>query len=195
MLVSPPVSSDIKNDLSHKFKLSQIKNPQLLLDRIILAHKKMYADRSQIIPFKRGTNTQLNKEEVEEMTKRGDDGLIVWSNTNARPGTYIHHHNGSSKNDLSSRINLFLPKLQEIVDECLEDGTLTTRKARSISTNTQISAEVKYFMEQQLPDQEELKTVIDKELDHEISVKMGGDCNLGNLNYIDKEDNRRKGAN
>ena len=40
-----------------------------------------------------------------------------------------------------------------------------------------------------------LKTVIDKELDHEISVKMGGDCNLGNLNYIDKEDNRRKGAN
>lgn len=195
MLVSPPVSSDIKNDLSHKFKLSQIKNPQLLLDRIILAHKKMYADRSQIIPFKRGTNTQLSKEQVEEMTNRGDDGLIVWSNTNARPGTYIHHHNGSSKNDLSSRINLFFPKLQEIVDDCLEDGTLTTRKARSISTNTQISAEVKYFMEQQLPDQEELKTVIDKELDHEISVKMGGDCNLGNLNYIDKEDNRRKGAN
>ena len=129
------------------------------------------------------------------MTNRGDEGLIVWSNTNAKPGTYIHHHNGSSKNDLSSRINLFLPTLQEIVNECLADGTLTTRKPRSISTNTQISAEVKYFMETQLPDQEELKTVIDKELDHELSVKMGGDSNLDNLNYIDKEDNRKKGAN
>ena len=195
MLVGSPVSSEIKNDLSHKFKLSQIKNPQLLLDRIILAHKKMYADRSQILPFKRGTNTQLSEEQVEEMTNRGDEGLIVWSNTNAKPGTYIHHHNGSSKNDLSSRINLFLPTLQEIVNECLADGTLTTRKPRSISTNTQISAEVKYFMETQLPDQEELKTVIDKELDHELSVKMGGDSNLDNLNYIDKEDNRKKGAN
>ena len=66
MLVSPPISSDIKNDLSHKFKLSQIKNPQLLLDRIILAHKKMYADRSQIIPFKRGTNTQLSKKQAKK---------------------------------------------------------------------------------------------------------------------------------
>ena len=46
MLIRPPVNSDIKNKLSTSdlFKLDQIKNPQLLIDRIILAHKKKFAE-------------------------------------------------------------------------------------------------------------------------------------------------------
>lgn len=44
-------------------------------------------------------------------------------------------------------------------------------------------------------EEEDLKNVIDKELDHDISVKLGGDASFENLNFIPKEDNRRKGAN
>ena len=36
---------------------------------------------------------------------------------------------------------------------------------------------------------------MDKELDHDLSVKLGGDSFIDNLNFIPKEDNRRKGAN
>jgi len=55
-------------------------------------------------------------------------------------------------------------------------------------------AEVKYFGSK-LDNQEELKTTIDKELHHQLSVKNGGDSNIENLDYISREDNRALGPN
>ena len=196
MLIRPPVNSDIKNKLSASdlFKLDQIKNPRLLIERIILAHKKKFADRSQIIPFKKKSNVPLTDEEVKKMESNGDGGLILWSNTNAKPGTYLAHHSGSSKNDLTARVNLFYPDLMEIVDECLSDGTLTSKEPRRITSHDKMVAEVKYFGSK-LDNQEELKTTIDKELHHQLSVKNGGDSNIENLDYISREDNRALGPN
>lgn len=196
MLIRPPVNSDIKNKLlaNDLFKLDQIKNPQLLIERIILAHKKKFADRNQIIPFKKKSNVPLTDEQVKKMESNGDGGLILWSNTNAKPGTYLAHHSGSSKNDLTARVNLFYPDLMEIVDECLSDGTLTSKEPRKITSHDKMVAEVKYF-NSKLDNQEELKTTIDKELHHQLSVKNGGDSNIENLDYISKEDNRALGPN
>ena len=182
-------------NLVHTFSFSQIKNPNLLITRIVDAHKAKYADRDQIVPFKRGTNTSLTHEQAKKMEENGEGGKVVWSNANARPGTYIAHHSGSTKNDLDARQNLFTPDLNKIIQECLEDGTLVTTDARSITTNDRMVAEMKYLETDNDYEPENLRNVIDKELDHDLSVKLGGDSFIDNLNFIPRDDNRRKGAN
>ena len=129
------------------------------------------------------------------MEENGEGGKIVWSNANASPGTYIKHHTGSTKADLDARQYLFTPNLNKIIEECLEDGTLVTTDARSITSNDRMVAEMKYLESNSGYEPESLKTVIDKELDHDLSVKLGGDSFIDNLNFIPRDDNRRKGAN
>jgi len=194
LLTGEKYFSHSKN-LTHTFTFTQIKNPNLLITRIVDAHKAKYADRSQIIPFKRGSNTSLTHEQAKAMEENGEGGKIVWSNANASPGTYIKHHTGSKRTDLDARQYLFTPDLNKIIEECLADGTLVTTDARSITSNDRMVAEMKYLESNSGYEPESLKTVIDKELDHDLSVKLGGDSFIDNLNFIPKEDNRRKGAN
>ncbi len=94
-----------------------------------------------------------------------------------------------------ARQNLFSSDLNLIIEECLNDSTLVTTDARSITSNDRLVAELKYMESDDCYEEEDLKNVIDKELDHDISVKLGGDASFENLNFIPKEDNRRKGAN
>ena len=193
MLTNPDEVTRGKN-LIHNFKFSQINNPKLLLKRIIESHNRKFGNREDIVPFKRKTNVSLTHEQAYQMEKDGRGGEVVWSNTNAKPGSYTAHHSGSSKNDLEARQNLFSSDLNLIIEECLKDSTLVTTDARSITSNDRLVAELKYMESDDCYEEEDLKNVIDKELDHDISVKLGGDASFENLNFIPKEDNRRKGA-
>ena len=62
-------------------------------------------------------------------------------------------------------------------------------------TNDRMVAEMKYLETDNDYEPENLRNVIDKELDHDLSVKLGGDSFIDNLNFIPRDDNRRKGAN
>jgi len=194
LLTGEKYLSHSKN-LTHTFSFSQIKNPNLLITRIVDAHKAKYADRSQIIPFQRGSKTPLTHEQAKVMEENGEGGKIVWSNANASPGTYIKHHTGSARADLEARQYLFTPDLNKIIEVSLADGTLVTTDARSITSNDRMVAEMKYLEGDTDYEPENLKNIADKELDHDLSVKLGGDSFIDNLNYIPKEDNRTKGAN
>ena len=181
--------------LTYNFKLSQIKNPKLLMKRIIKSVKKKLADRTQIQPFEKNGGP-LSKKEVEEYTKTGRGSEIKWSNTNAIKGTFLAHHSGSEKNDLHQRQFLFVKDLNEIIDECLKDNTLVTTDARSISKRDRLEAEMKYtgdIFDGREPENQE--TVRFKELDHFKSVHNGGTSDVNNLNYISKTNNRRKSSN
>ena len=194
LLTGEKYLSQSKN-LTHTFTFNQIKNPNLLITRIVDAHKAKYADRSQIVPFKRGSNIPLTHEQAKTMEENGEGGKIVWSNANASPGTYIKHHTGSARADLEARQYLFTPDLNKIIEVSLADGTLVTTDARSITSNDRMVAEMKYLEGDTDYEPENLKNIMDKELDHDLSVKLGGDSFIDNLNFIPKEDNRRKGAN
>ena len=181
--------------LSYNFKLTQIKNPKLLMKRIIKSVKKKLADQNQIQPFLKNGGP-LNKKEVRELTKAGKGSEIKWSNTNAIKGTFLAHHSGSEKNDLHQRQFLFVNDLNEIIDECLKDNTLVTTDARSISKRDRLEAEMKYtgdIFDGREPENQE--TVRFKELDHFKSVHNGGTSDVSNLNYISKTNNRRKSSN
>ena len=66
--------------------------------------------------------------------------------------------------------------------------------SREILQKAQVGAEIRM---KDLTDEEvtRIRNVIDKELDHDLSVKLGGDSFIDNLNFIPRDDNRRKGAN
>ncbi len=177
------------------FKLSQIKNPKLLMDRIVNRIKRKLEDRSQITPFEKGGQA-LSDDQVKKLTKEGKGGMIKWSNVNAKKGTYLAHHGSSERNDLLQRQVLFINDLNEIIDECLEDGTLVTTDARSISKRDRLSAEMKYkgdVFGGREP--ENLDSTRFKELDHFIPIPLGGTADIDNLNYISKTNNRRKSSN
>ena len=193
MLTNP---QDVQSSgrLCYNFKLSQIKNPKLLMERIIKRVKKRLSDINQIQPFLKGGGP-LNQKQVEELTKQGKKDSIKWSTTNAIKGTYLAHHSGSEKNDLLQRQLLFVNDLNEIIDECLKDNTLVTTDARSISKHQRLEAEVKYkgdLFGGREPENQDTPRF--KELDHFIPVAQGGTSDIDNLNYISKVNNRRKSS-
>ena len=177
-------------DLIHNFKLSQIKNPRLLLERIIQRIKSKLADKSQITPFEKGGG-ELTPEQVKALPKE----KVVWKVANAKPGSYLNHHSASQRVDLEARQDLFIGDLNEIIDICIKDSTLITHDGRRVTKQDRLMAEVKY----QNAVIEGLRSddlgVIGYELDHVKSVAKGGGADGDNLDYIPKEDNRRKGAN
>ena len=193
MLTNP---QDVQSSgrLCYNFKLSQIKNPKLLMERIIKRIKEKLADTDQIQPFLKGGGP-LTDDEVKKLIKEGKEGIIKWSNTNAKKGTYLAHHSGSERTDLYARQTLFVNDLNEIIDECLEDGTLITTDARSISKRDRLLAEMKYkgdVFGSREP--ENLDSTRFKELDHFIPIPQGGTADMDNLNYISKVNNRRKSS-
>ena len=142
-MLTNPKDVQSSGGLCYNFKLSQIKNPKLLMERIIKKVKERLSDITQIQPFIKGGGP-LTKQQVKELTKQGKKDSIKWSTTNAIKGTYLAYHSGSEKNDLLQRQILFVNDLNEIIDECISDGTLVTTDARSISKHQRLAAEVKY---------------------------------------------------
>jgi len=194
-MLTNPTDVQLSSMLSYNFKLSQIKNPKLLMERIIKRIKERLADTDQIQPFLKGGGP-LTKQEVKKLTKEGKKDSIKWSSTNAIKGTYLAHHSGSEKNDLLQRQILFVNDLNKIIDECISDGTLVTTDARSISRHNRLATEVKYrgdLFGGREPENQD--TTRFKEIDHVKSVKNGGGSDIDNLEYISKINNRRKGAN
>ena len=175
-------------DLTHNFKLSQIQNPQLLLERIIKRIKSKLADKNQITPFEKGGG-ELTLEQVKSLPKE----KVVWSRRNAKAGSYLNHHSASQRVDLEARQNLFISDLNDIIDICIKDSTLLTHDGRRVTKQDRLMAEVKY----QNAVIEGLRSddlgVIGYELDHVKSVAKGGGSDGDNLDYIPRDDNRKKG--
>ena len=90
-MLTNPTDVQLSTMLSYNFKLSQIKNPKLLIERIIKRVKEKLADTDQIQPFLKGGGP-LTKQEVKKLTKEGKKDSIKWSSTNAIKGTYLAHH-------------------------------------------------------------------------------------------------------
>ena len=175
-------------DLTHNFKFDQIKNARLLLERIIKRIKSKLADRDQIQPFEKGGG-ELTAEQVKALPKEN----VVWKVANAKPGSYLNHHSASQRVDLEARQNLFIGDLNEIIDICIKDSTLITHDGRRVTKQDRLMAEVKY----QNAVIEGLRSddlgVIGYELDHVKSVAKGGGSDGDNLDYIPRDDNRKKG--
>ena len=83
--------------------------------------------------------------------------------------------------------------MNEIIDICIKDSTLITHDGRRVTKQDRLMAEVKY----QNAVIEGLRSDdlggIGYELDHVKSVAKGGGSDGDNLDYIPRDDNRKKG--
>ena len=187
--------SDVNSskNITHTFKFNQITDPKLLITRIIKKIKERLANKNDLVPFKRGGG-ELTHDEAYKLDKIKPNS-VVWSKSNAKPGSFVAHHSGSSKNDIEARQKLFVEDLNKIIKQGLKDDILVEHDGRKITEFDRTLAEVNFnksVIEGLIPDD---YSVIGKELDHVIPVVKGGGANESNLEYIDKVDNRRKGAN
>ena len=90
---------------------------------------------------------------------------------------------------------MYVKDLNKIIEQGKKDHNLVEHDGRKITEFDRTLAEVNFnksVIEGLIPDD---YSVIGKELDHVIPVVKGGGANESNLEYIDKVDNRRKGAN
>jgi len=175
MLINKDVPS--ASEVAYSIKLKQIKTPAVYLEKMVEVLQKMLADKSQIEPFE------------------DKNGNIVYKTANAKPGSFLSHHKNSSEADLRGRVRHFIKPFNEILDECVANGSIITKDPRKVTKADKMQAAVKFKGD---PNErfgtENLISLQGMELDHIKSVKNGGGSDIDNLEYTSKSNNRKMGG-
>tara|TARA_R100000152_G_C6764421_1_gene189009 strand:+ start:182 stop:1678 length:1497 start_codon:yes stop_codon:yes gene_type:complete len=171
------------SDTSYTVKLSQIQSPELYLDKLLDGIKTRLANKDDIEPFR-------NKK----------TGQMEWRVSNAKPGTFLSHHQGSSERDIRARENLFIGDFNKIIETCVDQGIINTKDRKKISKFQKLELEQKYdgdpFERFDIPN---LKSITDedgklKEVDHIIPFVRSKDDSTENLQFTSKVHNRSMGS-
>lgn len=166
------------SDISYNIKLSMIKSPQIILERMIRKIQSMLADKiKNIHPVK------------------DKNGNTVYLAKNAIPSGFLGCHKNFDNGSMKGRVKHFIPEFNKILDKCVADGSIITKDPRKITKYERQAAAAKYDgdMHERFKTTN-LNSTLKKELDHIKSVKKGGGSDDDNLTFTSKTNNRRKGG-
>ena len=163
-------------NINFNISLKQIHSPDLFLEKMIDKIVEMLADESQF----------------EKDPKTGKIAVRL-----CHPDSFYKHHGFTSKPYIDGRIQHFTAPLNNIVQECIDNGAIVETNPRKIDKFTQMQLEQKYRKSGDIFDRyptDNLDSIDGKEIDHYISVKNKGTNDIDNLNYTSRKNNRRLGA-
>jgi len=166
------------SDISYNIKLTMIKTPEVLLERMIKKIQKMLLPNADnIIPSK------------------DKNGNTVYLAKNAIPSGFLGCHKNFDNGSVKGRVEKFIPEFNKILEKCVDDGTIMTKDPRKISRYEREAAAIMYDGDvYERFGLTNLDSTLNKELDHVVSVKKGGTSDLDNLKFTSKTNNRRKGS-
>ena len=97
---------------------------------------------------------------------------------------------------MEGRVRHFIPHFNELLEQCVNDGTLTTKDPRKISKYDRMRADAKFDGDpNERFETKNLTSTNSMELDHKKSVAKGGTADDDNLEFTSRNNNRRKGSN
>lgn len=166
-------------DISYNIKLNMIKSPEVYLTRVIEKIKELLADK-----------------EANILPSKDKNGNTVYLAKNAIPASFLGCHKNAGQGDLEGRVRHFIPHFNELLEQCVNDGTLTTKDPRKISKYDRMRADAKFDGDpNERFETKNLTSTNSMELDHKKSVAKGGTADDDNLEFTSRNNNRRKGSN